>query len=40
VFADGGPSAAVNVVVWRPEPGIRLGPRAWLARWMPASGSG
>lgn len=33
-FADGGPRAAVNVVDWRPAVGIRLGPRAWLARWM------
>lgn len=40
VFADDGPAAAVNVVDWRPEPGIRLGARAWLARWMPTAGGG
>jgi hypothetical protein len=38
-FADGGPGAAVNVVDWQPAVGIRLGPRAWLARWM-AEGAG
>lgn len=37
-FTDGGPMAAVNVVDWRPAEGIRLGPRAWLARWMPDGG--
>jgi hypothetical protein len=37
-FADGGPQAAVNVVDWQPSAGIRLGPRAWLARWMPEVG--
>ncbi|HET9521655.1 MAG TPA: hypothetical protein VFO73_11460 [Candidatus Limnocylindrales bacterium] len=38
-FADGGPGAAVNVVDWQPAAGVRLGPRAWLARWM-AEGAG
>lgn len=40
VFADDGPAAAINVVDWRPQPGIRLGPRAWLARSMPVAGGG
>jgi hypothetical protein len=33
-FSDGGPRAAINVVDWQPAVGVRLGPRAWLARWM------
>lgn len=33
-FTDGGPRAAINVVDWQPAAGVRLGPRAWLARWM------
>ena len=39
-FTDGGPRAAINVVDWQPAIGIGLGPRAWLARWMPDDGSG
>lgn len=39
-FTDGGPRAAVNVVDWQPTVGVGLGPRAWLARWMPEDGSG
>lgn len=39
-FTDGGPRAAVNVVDWQPAQGVRLGARAWLARWMPESGGG
>jgi hypothetical protein len=38
-FTDGGPRAAVNVVDWQPADGIRLGARAWLARWMPEIGN-
>jgi hypothetical protein len=37
-FTDGGPRAAVNVVDWQPSVGVGLGPRAWLARWMPEDG--
>ena len=37
-FVDSSPRAAINVVDWRYSATIRLGARAWLARWMPESG--
>ena len=37
-FVDSSPRAAINVVDWRYSASIRLGTRAWLARWMPESG--
>jgi hypothetical protein len=37
-FVDRSPRAAINVVDWRYSASIRLGARAWLARWMPEPG--
>jgi len=37
-FVDRSPRAAINVVDWRYSASIRLGARAWLARWMPETG--
>ena len=39
-FVDSGPRAAINVVDGSHRDGIRLGARAWLARWMAEEGSG